>query len=149
MGRKRLSDDEKRRRGTFKPHRALTAKPGGLLADVPEPPATLDKAGAEQWYRTAAFLIDRRRLTEVGLPQLERFCDAHEIYLACLAEIREKGPAIVHHNGTIGPNPALKPMKDALAEIHHFERQWGLTPAADAALPAPGEEEAEPDEFDI
>lgn len=149
MGRKRLSDDEKKRRGTYQPSRSLTAKPGGLLAEIPDPPAHLGKIGAREWYRAAAFLIARQRLTEVGLPQLERYCDAAEIYNTCLEEIRQEGPAITHHNGTIGPNPALKPLKDALAELHHFERAWGLTPAADSALPAPGDELAEPDEFDI
>lgn len=144
-----MSDDEKRRRGTFQPSRALTAKPGGYLQDIPEPPAHLGKIGAKEWYRASAFLIERKRLNEIGLIQLERYCVACEIWHACAAAIREEGSVLTHPNGTTGPNPHVKPWKDASAEMRAFERAWGMIPATDAALPTPEDDGPDDDGFDI
>ena len=149
MGRKRLSDDEKKRRGTYQPSRALTAKPGAALAEIPEPPAILGRIGAKEWYRAAAFLIERKRLNEVGLIQLERYCIAAEVWQNSAAEIQAQGAVITHSNGTQGPNPHVKVLKDASAEMRHFERAWGMIPATDAALPAPSDDDDDFDEFDI
>ena len=44
-----------------------------LLETVPDPPATLDKDAAVQWWSTAQLLIDRRTLTKGDLVTLENY----------------------------------------------------------------------------
>lgn len=151
MPRKKLTENEKKMRGTYRPDRPGASAPdaSALLTSIPEPPAKLDKIGAKRWYEVWGYLVERKRALRVGLPQIEQYCDYHVIATDCRDYIREHGAVMEYSNRMKGPSPYLKVLTQAESQMRQIEDRWGLTPKADAALPQAEPDEPEIDEFDI
>ena len=89
-----------------------------LLETVPDPPATLDKDAAVQWWETAQLLIDRRTLTKGDLPTL-----GNDIKLSTM--IRD---------ATILADWRL--MDKLIGSQTRLARELGCTPSSRVSIPA-------------
>lgn len=80
-GHSRLSDDEKKRRGTFRPdqseavfekRRAEKVVAGPWLTSIPEPELPLNEIGRRKYHELARALFDQNKLTAVTRMQAEQ-----------------------------------------------------------------------------
>lgn len=152
MGRKRLPQWQKDLRGTGRSDRPpMNEQNYSLVTEMPEPPEGLGKVGAETWYRVCANLMEARRLTEIGLPQVFDYAANTEIWKDAITQVMKEGAVLVFPNGAAGVSPWYKAAQDARRQMGTFERNWGLTPKAmqDLPPPAPDERDALADEFNL
>lgn len=86
-GNNRLSDAEKKARGTFRPDQsddAYNAKAaekvitGPWLPSVPEPRLPLSPVGRDKYFEYANFLFEQGKLTRVVCDDIERFAVMHQ-----------------------------------------------------------------------
>jgi len=110
-----------------------------IAADVPEPPAHLYGAGAEEWRRVAPGLHRDRLLTNADLTVLAAYCVSYCRWLEAeeaLARVRARDPAMLGlmiRNGQDGEmieNPLVRISRRMAFEMLRYASEFGFTPAA-------------------
>jgi hypothetical protein len=86
-GSSRLSDEERKKRGTFRADRsdalrdaaaAATVVTGPWLKTIPEPELPFDKAGLDKYHELARILFDSNKLTSVTRMLVEQVAFLHQ-----------------------------------------------------------------------
>ena len=110
--------------GTYEPSRHKDRLE--LSGEIPEAPDWLDDVGSEYWDRTVAILGQvRGLLTQADRDGLAAYSAAWSRWLVAYEENDNRV------------------MKDTMVEIKHWAREFGLSPSARAAMPAPAPPEEE------
>jgi P27 family predicted phage terminase small subunit len=73
-GRPRLSDSEKKSKGTLRKCRVNAAAPKSDLSDAVSPTMPLDTAGKKIWARTVKFLKENNMIGDVDVDMLTIYC---------------------------------------------------------------------------
>ena len=132
----RITDAEKKLRGTFQPCRAeKNAAPvnpprkAAAGSYAPRPPRELDAAAKSLWRK----IVRENSFSASELPVLTIYCAAYATFLACAEIIRKEG--LITTNSK----------RHAASVIQHAERQTLLAAAAKLGLLTGGDEDEDID----
>ena len=103
---------------------------------VPSPPDWLLPVAADRWKELAPQLADV--LTSLDLDALAKYCQCWAQYLASQKWMAENGMTMTVRNDKgevkiISAVPHVGISAKMMTEMKHYERQFGLTPAARSA----------------
>jgi P27 family predicted phage terminase small subunit len=133
VGRPRVPDEEKKRKGTFRKDRAHEPIQFTTLAKVPDAPALLNEIGKQVWKDVCKELISLKLLQTVDLNLLGILCLEMQHYHTCQNHIAENGH-MVPKEGKFGvymvPNPMVHSANGHLKNLLSIASQFGLTPNA-------------------
>ncbi len=156
MGRPRLPDSEKARRGTLQPCRALSnaQKPqfsSEMALDPNTPPIGLKKEAKKLW--ALVLTASPKGLLQItDATVLERYCRNYALYRQASKKLDTEGllVEILDSNGNpkTVKNPLFHVVMELERQIADCEKQLGFTPASRARVAAAIPEEKESNEFD-
>ena len=119
-------------------HKPLKDEPvfAPLLDD---PPENLGDAGLELWNRLLAAYEAAPVIQVTDYAALVALCRSWGLYTDAMADIAARGHVVasVRNEGDLVKNPSCVIASQALSHFEKLASQFGLTPAARAALDAP------------
>lgn len=127
-GRKRLPDEVKVARGTFRRDRARQA-PSVPMTEKPKPPASLKKVGRSKWLELVEWLDEVKLLERRFMDAMELYCRAWDRLADYEHEAKGKEFQVVD-SGYVCAHPALTLAKQARDEIRWFQTEFGFTGAS-------------------
>jgi P27 family predicted phage terminase small subunit len=119
-----------------------SAKTHGVSGKLPQCPAKIGTAGKKLWKLLA------QSLTVLHVHTLTQACKLADEMAALEKDIDEHGQTTCGHNGIEYLRPQVKQLNTAKRLMLAYEKELGLTPAADARLRGKPEPEEEEDELD-
>lgn len=130
-----------------RPVRAAPAS-GRTRHKAPSPPAWLPADGQAEWRRVAPMLLAMRVLRDTDLTALSVYCEAYARYRAARRDLDANGTMYTDTGtGSIKAHPATTILNQALAQMHGFMTEFGLTPSARARVAS--EAPKEKSEFEL
>ena len=147
MARHPLPTKIKALQGTLRKDRQPKNEPEADLHSLPEPPKTLDAVGRQAFTRTCAKLLELGMLTNAGIPQIERYSFAYQLWIDATSHL--KASKIAKDMPT-GKNWFFI-LKESEKSMLAFEDRWGLSPMSQNKVQWPDrqEKQEQEDEFDI
>jgi phage terminase small subunit len=113
-GRPRLPDDEKKKRGTFKPSRSTGDEIQDIvILDAGDPLIPLGKYGMEMWRTVTQTMISYRTLAEIDLSMIAMLCAEYDTYIETLSS----GNIEITDTGQSVPSGYFKVRKECLQNI--------------------------------
>ena len=88
---KRLSDDEKKRRGTYRADRSKQTESLPKMDNLPEPKDFLSRRGAVIYYEAAQHLNNNNLLNDVIAIQVNAYANEMDKYLCAIEQIEAEG----------------------------------------------------------
>lgn len=102
-----------------------------VVIKMPNAPRRLSARAARKWHEYGNELIHAGLLTMLGLPALERYCDAYEDLLEACEDLLEHGKYLyAPKGGGRYLNPSYNAKLAAENRMGSFETQFGMTPSA-------------------
>lgn len=151
MGRHPLPTKVKQLQGTLRKERVPAHEPEADLRAIPMPPDTLDDYGKDIFIRTCAKLLSLQMLTSQGIPQIERYSYAYQMWKA--ATIAMQGGKFTSSTIDNGRMSAwMQVLREAQKTMLEFEDRWGMSPSSQNRVKWAPPEDKKPtvdDEFDI
>ena len=126
--RSRLSDEEKKNRGTFKPSRSSGDELQGVVmvdAGAPDPVFPLSESGRELWDTITKTMVTYKTLAEIDIMSISMLCVEYDTYLECV------GKSLIEIDGMSGNmkvSPYVTIKNAAIANILKLSTQRGITP---------------------
>lgn len=117
--------------GTYKRSRhgvRMTATPG-----APECPKHLTGVARERWHVIVPILCEEGVIARIDDTALAAYCTTWATYVAADAIIQAEGLIVESPQGT-KPNPAVGIRRAALADLHRYAREFGMSPRARTAI---------------
>jgi P27 family predicted phage terminase small subunit len=131
MGRPRISDEEKKRKGTFRKHREHDPIKFTEIKRVPKAPDALNEIGKEVWKDVCSELIKLSILQVVDINMVLMLCIEMQHYHTCQDDIRDNGLIQTFETkyGIVRKrNPAQEAANGHLKNVMMISSQFGLTP---------------------
>lgn len=145
-------------RGTYRKDRdAGKVSVPDVIKSVPVPPDGYSEKTKDMWYKICTTLISVGLLQDIGLNQIEIYCDQFEIYRDAKEKVMDKGSVIkiTSRNGqsVIKRNPYVEVMGAAFVIMNQISDRFGFSPLSQSRIknissPVGGKSEGEADEFD-
>ena len=95
---RKLSDDEKKKRGTFRKDREQKVGTLPEMEIIPDPPDFLSTEAAALYYKTAHFLNEKGLLNEVVAYQVGCYAHEMDVYAKCIKKLEEEGESRAVHD---------------------------------------------------
>jgi P27 family predicted phage terminase small subunit len=130
-GRPRISDEEKKRRGTYRKDRAHDPVAFTVVKKVPAPPEMLNDIGKEVWKDVCTELINMGILQVVDINLVSMLCIEMQHYHECQRDIADNGLIMTFETkyGIVRKkNPAVDAANHHLKNVVTISSQFGLTP---------------------
>jgi P27 family predicted phage terminase small subunit len=125
-GRPRLSDEEKKKRGTYKPSRGSGEEVQDVvMVDAGEPDSIfpLSAHGRELWDTITKTMVSYKTLAEVDIMTISMLCVEYDQYLECI----DKPIIDIDANGNVKPSAYVTIKNAALQNILKLSMQLGIT----------------------
>ena len=124
-----LTDAEKKRRGTHRPHRSKPATPRPASGNV-EPPDwwDADSPAREMWDRTAPELVRLGLLSEMEQGLFTIYCSSWEEWLIAMRAIETEGAVYTTSRGVKRVSPWMTVADKAAKRMLSIAAEYGLTP---------------------
>jgi P27 family predicted phage terminase small subunit len=148
MGRHAIPNKIKAIQGTLRKDRIPKNEPQADLPSIPQPPDTLGESGKELFIRTCAKLVQLNMLTNAGIPQIERYSFAYQLWNNANSHLNAQDMAKDVNNARTWFNI----LKESHKMMQEFEDRWGLSPASQNKVQwadVDTKKAKEEDEFDI
>lgn len=143
--RPRLSDEEKKNRGTFKQSRSSGDELQSVVmvdAGAPDPVFPLSESGRELWDTITKTMVQYKTLAEVDIMSISMLCVEYDTYLECV------GKSIIDIDGMSGNmkvSPYVTIKNGAIQNILKLSTQLGITPMMRMKIrPPEGGKKADP-----
>ena len=117
-----------------------------LPPGCPAPPGHLAALGKRLWRDVAPVLADAGVLSTKQAGALEGMCGAYAAAVEADKKVKRLGRVIKTPNGTLQINPWESVSKQRWREFRSFAVEFGLTPAAQSRVSAPGQVKRDPTE---
>lgn len=147
MGRPKLSDEEKHKRGTFQKVRATSGKIVPLNR-MPPMPAWLCIEGQKIWREQGPKLVRDGLLSDSDTQNFAKYCQFSGMFERIMAKLSEKTDAdqwiTSSSNGTEMIDPLFKMAMDCQNQSDKIARQFGLSPATRKNVPKKAEKKGNP-----
>ena len=151
MGRHPIPTKIKKLQGTHRADRAQKNEPEADLRSLPMPPDTLNTDGQQIYIQTCAKLLTLDMLTVAGLPQIERYSYAYQMWKAAISAMN--GGKYLDDAEKPKISPWVSILEKAQRTMNEFEDRWGLSPVSQQKVNWKADESngknEEEDEFDI
>jgi P27 family predicted phage terminase small subunit len=113
--------------------------------EPPEPPEFLERYAAEEWRRSAAFLLRLRLLTEADLKMLEAYCVSYGRWREAeeaLARVRDRDPVMLGlltktKDGEMLESPLIRISRKSCFEMMRYACEFGFSPASRTRISQP------------
>ena len=101
-------------------------------ADIPNPPALLDREAMAEWRRVTKHLASSapEHLESMDRAVLSIYCQTWSDYCAAVKEERENGSTFLTDNGYETVRPCVNQKKEATAKLLRYAAELGITPGA-------------------
>src|SRR5262245_53918797 len=103
---------------------------------VPKPEPWLGKHGRRLWLRLAPDLVLRNRLRPEYLVTFAALCAVYHRMRSADELLERDGLTTTTARGVTRPHPAVRIRAAAEVQLVAFMKEFGLTPASDARIPA-------------
>lgn len=133
---RRVDDETKRARGTWRADRAKPARPIAA-AKSPKPPPGADPDVRRFYREHAARLASDGRLTPADWPAFALMAEAWADARAARRKLATDGRFRFDENHVERKSPALMVWREAAAAYGRLAREFGMTPAARERIGAP------------
>jgi len=129
MGRNKIPDDVKEKKGTLQKSRIQKVEfEPELLCELPKPPTFLNKHAKSIYYSTGAVLINEKIIAEVDLPMFHSYCMEMGTYIECEILLKKEGKIMKSPNGYKQVNPLVAIRTQSLSSAMKLAAAFGLTP---------------------
>jgi P27 family predicted phage terminase small subunit len=148
MGRHAIPTKIKAIQGTLRKDRTPKNEPEADLLSIPQPPDNLGEAGKALFVRTCAKLVQLNMLTNAGIPQIERYSFAYQLWINANSHLKPDQMALDVNSSRTWFNI----LKESHKMMQEFEDRWGLSPASQNKVQwadVDTKKAKEEDEFDI
>lgn len=137
---RKLSDDEKRKRGTYRKDREKKTEVLSQVEIIPDPPDWLSTEAAALYYRTAYILNERGLFDEIVAFQVGCYAHEYSAYVKCVKLIEEQGESreVFDKAGNFlhfQQNPLTKVANAHLRTFQAFAKQLLLSPSDVPKIP--------------
>jgi len=134
---KKLTEKEKKIRGTFEASKIRTPLTFEPLTKIPEPMMKLGPIEMEYFQHCAEIMISNHTLTSADVPGLSRAANIYRIYRQAIEDINVHGCYQVTQSGYTAKNGYFQVLTDAEKHLTSFERSQGLNLVSRSKLPPP------------
>lgn len=115
---------------------------------APAPPDWLPDHGKSEWRRVAPLLLAMRVLRDTDLTALAVYCESYARYRQARTDLdTNKSMYTDTGTGSLKAHPAVTVLNQALAQMHGFMAEFGLTPSSRSRVAS--EAPKEKSEFEI
>jgi P27 family predicted phage terminase small subunit len=133
-----LSDEQKKRQGTFRKHRAKPGEEVPVVPGMPPMPSGLTEVAQKEWHRVAPVLFADGVITENDGAGLAAYCQSYSRWLQAEKDIRKRGVLVettVHDSHgkatrVVKKNPSIGIAHSEMKIMKSFAAEYGLTPAS-------------------
>jgi phage terminase small subunit len=88
---RKLSDEEKKRRGTYRKDRVKPVATFPEMENIPDPPDHLSTRGAQLYYEAASWLNEKGLLNIVVARQVGAYAFEMDKYYQCIEQLEQEG----------------------------------------------------------
>jgi P27 family predicted phage terminase small subunit len=146
-----LSDEQKKRQGTFRKHRAKPGEEVPVVPGMPPMPSELTKVAQKEWHRVAPVLFAHGIITENDGAGLAAYCQSYARWLQAEKDIKQRGILVemtVHDSHgkatrVVKKNPSVGIANSEMKLMKSFAAEYGLTPASRNRVRATGMQETD------
>lgn len=104
---------------------------------IPDPPEFLDGYALMEWHRVAPMLETLGLLSKIDTMALAAYCQCYERWRKAEEAIKsDKGMTITTEKGNVIQSPHVSIANKAMAQMHKFLAQFGMSPASRAGVTA-------------
>lgn len=104
---------------------------GRVRKIAPSPPEWLQDDGQAEWRRVAPLLLAMRVLRDTDLTALAVYCEAYARYRQARKVLDDnKGLTTDTGTGSVKVHPAATVLNQAIAQMHGFMTEFGMTPSS-------------------
>ncbi len=114
----------------------IGGRPG--IAELAEPPDDLDTDAAEHWHRVVPDLIRSGILDRSDLPALMLLCETWSDIRKQRRVLNKQGQFALGSTGQLVGHPAVRMLRDAVAQYNALASAFGLDPLARTRLAVEG-----------
>ena len=142
-GRKAKPQEDKKARGNPGGRKLNKAMPEfSQVVDI-DPPEYFDglEFAPMIWRSIVPELLKAQVLRITDMHNVEAFCIAYENYRQAQIKIRENGITVVGGMGSVGKNPAVTVLNEAMKQMSMFGAMLGLEPSSRQRLTGVGNKE--------
>ena len=151
MSRKKVSDEEKILRGTFRADRArektITIRPG-ILTEMPKAPGFLGDEAAKIWKDLGGLLVEKKILDAADLLLFSALCTNAGLIIEAARSIKAEGFRKYLSDRNSQTSCALSALHKASASLVGLSNRFGLSPVDRARLIADKEDDEEAKEWE-
>lgn len=108
------------------------------LKEIPTPPVNYSDQTKDMWYKICTTLMAVGLLQNIGINQIEIYCDQYQIYKDALKMVNDKGSVIKvtskNGNSVIKRNPYMDVMGTAFVIMNQISDRFGFSPLAQARI---------------
>jgi P27 family predicted phage terminase small subunit len=122
------------------------APAGKTRHKAPAAPDWLPADGQREWRRVAPLLLAMRVLRDTDLSALAVYCEAYARFREARRALDVDGLTTDTGTGSIKAHPATTILNQAIAQMHSFMTEFGLTPSSRSRVAS--EAPSEPSEFE-
>lgn len=131
----RISDEEKKLKGTFKKSRNINSKISfSFVSNIPDPPKYFGEIARREWRDLLTELREAGTLEIVDLAQLQIYCYNVQIVEICAQKLKDEGytTTLTNQGGNSYQveNPHVRIMMNATTIINRIAGKFGFDPAA-------------------
>lgn len=144
MGRNKIPDSEKRKRGTFQPVRGEKSGEIMPLSRMPIAPAWICEEGKRIWRDLGPNLLRDGHLTASDTRAFARYCHLEGLFEALMAGITPETVIDTLPNGIESPAQRFKVAMDCHKEADKIGKRFGFDPASRKNVPKVVKEEENP-----
>jgi P27 family predicted phage terminase small subunit len=137
MGRKKLLDEEKSKKGTLQPIRANKDTDVVPLSRMPYVPDWICEEGKRIWREQGPNLLRKGLLGEEDVSAFARYCQFAGLFENLMSKLPTDQLIIKGFAGMDVANPRFKLAMDCQVQADKLGRQFGLSPSTRKEVPRP------------
>lgn len=128
-GRPRLTDAEKKRKGTFRKDQSSAGSISySAITKIPSPPESFDEVATAVWNTICGEMIKLQILQNIDIYNLQVICKNMEIYWKCMNEMGDNF-IVDTGTGSTKTNPLFTTANQAIAIADKLSSKYGFTPS--------------------
>lgn len=129
-GRPRLSDAEKKLKGTFRKDQSSAGSiTFSAITKIPKPPDSFDEVAIAVWNTICTEMIKLNIMQSIDIFNLQIICNEMSIYWKCMKQMGNMY-TVDTGTGSTKVNPLYTTASQALNNANRLAAQYGFTPAA-------------------
>lgn len=112
------------------------------LTSIPKPPEHFTEKSKRVWLKVAKELHNSGILYNIDIELLEQYCEAHDMYLVCIQELRDNGMTVSGAMGGVVAHPCASQMLGFQKVMLSIGANLGIGPANRTKIATPGKPES-------